>query len=350
VVGSQIGELLPAVAFLAAAVPLAALLGRLGFFDAIADTMAARGRPIPVALLWVLAAVTTIVLNLDTTVVLLTPLYLRLARRADVDPWPLVGIPLLLASLASSVLPVSNLTTLIAVEQLHLSVGDVLSTLAIPSLVACGVGWLMYRRRHPISLPVAPAGTADRRAWRVGGAVVAFLLVGFTAGAAVGIPAWVVALVGDVVLVGVTGWLPWRHLPILTIVGVLAVAAAVALVVPTSALHGWLDHDNALALVVVTASATAAADLVNNLPALLVGLGDRHAATWGTWAWLLGVNTGAVLLPLGALANLLWRRVLRTEELTTDLARYVRLTLPVALPALGAAAATLALERVVRGA
>ncbi len=47
--------------------------------------------------LWLLAAATTVVLNLDTTVVLLTPLYLRLARRVGVDPLPLAAIPLLLA-------------------------------------------------------------------------------------------------------------------------------------------------------------------------------------------------------------------------------------------------------------
>ena len=36
--------------------------------------------------LWALAAATTVVLNLDTTIVLLTPLYVRIARRADEDP------------------------------------------------------------------------------------------------------------------------------------------------------------------------------------------------------------------------------------------------------------------------
>ena len=72
-VADQWSSLWPALAFLLAGVPLAALLDRLGFFAAA-------------------AAVTTAVLNLDTTVVLLTPLYLRLARRAEVDPIPLVVI------------------------------------------------------------------------------------------------------------------------------------------------------------------------------------------------------------------------------------------------------------------
>lgn len=80
--GDQLSSLWPALAFLLAGVPLAALLDRIGFFDAVATVMTGRDREISVLGLWVLAALTTVVLNLDTTVVLLTPLYLwwRVAR------------------------------------------------------------------------------------------------------------------------------------------------------------------------------------------------------------------------------------------------------------------------------
>ena len=123
----NLSSLWPALAFLLAGVPLAALLERLGFFDAVAAALARGGeRDTPVAALWVLAALTTVVLNLDTTIVLLTPLYLQLARRSRVDPLPIVAIPLLLASLASSVLPISNLTTLIVVARLDVGVGEVI--------------------------------------------------------------------------------------------------------------------------------------------------------------------------------------------------------------------------------
>jgi|GEM_PF-3811592 Na+/H+ antiporter NhaD and related arsenite permeases len=109
--------------------------------------MTGRNREIPVLGLWALAALTIVVLNLDTTVVLLTPLYLRIARRVRVDPIALVAIPLLLASLASSVLPVSNLTTLIVVDRFHLGVGEVVAHLGLASAAATAVGWWAYRRR-----------------------------------------------------------------------------------------------------------------------------------------------------------------------------------------------------------
>jgi arsenical pump membrane protein len=345
----HLSTLVPALAFLLAAVPLAALLGRLGFFDAVVSTVASRTRSVPLGGLWVLAAITTVVLNLDTTIVLLTPLYLGLARRADVDPLPILAIPLLLACLASSVLPVSNLTTLVAVEQLHLSVADVVSHLALPSLVATTIAWFMYRRSHRDPLRVADTAPTDTRALAIGGAVVVALLVGFTLGPSVGLPSWLFASAADLVLVAVTRSVPWRSVPVATAALVAAVAALVAFLVPGDLVAGLVHRDAPLALLAITGVATVAANAVNNLPAMFVGLGDARHVTWGLWAWLLGVNAGAVLLPLGALANLLWHRILRSEGITLRWRAHLYLVLPVALPALAAAAATLALERALVG-
>ncbi|MCU1458429.1 MAG: Citrate transporter [Actinomycetia bacterium] len=347
-VGDQLTSLAPALAFLLAGVPLAALLERLGFFSSAAAVLGGRrGRDTPVLGLWVLACVTTVVLNLDTTVVLLTPLYLRLARRSDVDPLPVVAIPLLLASLASSVLPVSNLTTLIVVDRLHLGVGAVFAHLALPSLLAVTVGWFAYRRRFPTRLPAGAELPVDRRALRIGGIVVAAILVGFVVGPSFGIDPWMTAVAADVVLVIITRVLPWRSVPVLTAAGVAVVAALAALIVPQHALTGFLHHPAPLAVVGAGAVGAAAANVVNNLPALLLALDGVHRMTWGMWAWLLGVNAGAVLLPIGALANLLWLRILRADGLRLGFRRYVGVTVPIALPALVAALLTLGLERLV---
>lgn len=348
-VGGNLRAIAPALLFLCAGVPLAALLDRLGFFDSVAVAIQRRFAELPVAALWWLAAATTALLNLDTTVVLLTPLYIRLARRTGVDPLPLALVPLLLASLASSVLPVSNLTTLIATDRYDLGVGQVVAHLAPVSATASLVGWLAYRRRHPRRLPPSEVGEPDRTVLRIGGAVVAALLVGFVAGPAWGVPPWAVALAADVVLVVVTRWVPWREVPVRTAALVAAVAAAVAVAVPADALAGLLDRSSPAAVGAIVVGAAGAADVVNNLPALLVALDSATGPTWGFWAWLAGVNTGAVLVPLGALANLLWLRIVRDEGVDIDLRRYVSAVVPVAGPALLAAAACLGLERLLAG-
>jgi arsenical pump membrane protein len=340
----QLQSIAPALAFLLAGVPLAALLDRLGFFDAIATALGRRYAHIPVLALWILAALTTVVLNLDTTVVLLTPLYVRLARRAGIDPMPLATIPLVLASLASSVLPVSNLTTLIAVDQLGLTVRDVMTHLALPSAVACVVGWLVYRSRFATTIASPEAGDPDRAALRFGGAVVAALLVAFVVGPAWGVAPWIAVVAADVVLAVRTGFVPWRRLPVATTLVVLVIATAVLIAVPGDALADLLGSDRPVALVASAVTAAAAANVVNNLPTVLVAVDSVTSMTWGTWAWLLGANTGAVLLPMGALANLLWWRIARAEGLTVSLERHVRTVLPIAVPALAAAIAVLLVE------
>jgi arsenical pump membrane protein len=72
----------------------------------VARRLARPGRDLPVVALWALATVTTVVLNLDTTVVLLTPLYLRLARRAGVGLRAYLGavVPIALPALAAAAL------------------------------------------------------------------------------------------------------------------------------------------------------------------------------------------------------------------------------------------------------
>lgn len=346
-IADQWSALWPALAFLLAGVPLAELLDRVGFFSAAASVMLRRASPHRAVLgLWVLAALTTAVLNLDTTVVLLTPLALRLARQSGVDPVPLAAIPLLLASFASSVLPISNLTTLIAVQRFDLTAFDVLRHLALPSLAASVVGWLVYRRRHPTTLVAKVTTAPDRRALWIGGVVIAGLLVGFVAGPSFGIDAWVVALAADIVLMVMVRAAPWRDVPVGTAVLVAGIAAAVALAVPAGAPQAPFEHSDPAGVGLLAIAAGALANAVNNLPALLIGTDAVNQMTWSMWAWLLGVNVAAVLLPIGALANLLWLRIMRVEGVRVGLRRYLTISLPIGLPAAAAAIAVLVVERI----
>jgi arsenical pump membrane protein len=152
-------------------------------------------------------------------------------------------------------------------------------------------------------------------------------------------------VVADLVLVAVTRTVPWREVPIATAALVAAIAAAVAVIVPSEGIGSAVQDAGPAGLVVVAGSAAVAANAVNNLPALLVVVDGVDRTSWGVWAWLLGVNVGSVLVPLGALANLLWWRIARVEGVEVDLRRYVRTTVPVALPALVAAIAVLVAER-----
>jgi arsenical pump membrane protein len=94
-------------------------------------------------------------------------------------------------------------------------------------------------------------------------------------------------------------------------------------------------------LLAVAAVAALLANLVNNLPAVLLLLPAAAAAGPGTvLATLLGVNIGPNLTYVGSLATLLWRRLLHERDADPATAEFLRLgavTVPAAL------AATLAL-------
>jgi arsenical pump membrane protein len=90
-----------------------------------------------------------------------------------------------------------------------------------------------------------------------------------------------------------------------------------------------------LALLATAALAAAAANLINNLPAVLMLLPLAAPAGAGAvLAVLLGVNIGPNLTYTGSLATLLWRRVLREHDAEPALGEFTRLgllTVPLAL-------------------
>lgn len=209
----SIHPLLPPLTFLLFAVPLPLMLDRMGFFAAVAARVD-RGRD-PRLGLWILAAAVTTFLNLDAAVVLLTPLYIRIARRQGLNVRMLAFQPVLLASLASSTLPVSNLTNLIATSTLHLNAGQFLVRLALPTFVSVAVGWLAYRRLERGHVPGERLqDPIDRQALRNGAPVVAFVVLGFTAGDLVHVPAWVIAAIADLYLLARMREVRVRDLPV----------------------------------------------------------------------------------------------------------------------------------------
>lgn len=336
--GETVAPLVAPLAFVLAAVPLAVLLGELGFFTAVAALLVRRGGI--TGGLWIMAGLSVAVLNLDAAVVLLTPLYIEIARRAQLDPFALALQPALLALLASSPLPVSNLTNLIAAERTGATSLDFLTRLGPATIAACGVGWLAYRRsfrlRPPSSRPDEPV---ERLPLIIGGLVIAALITGFLFGEHVGLAPWKIALLADLVLAAVVRRLPWRSIPATTSVLVMSLgllAAGAAAEVPLTALVPF--DSTALGALLIVPAVAAVANLVNNLPvALLVLQAHPASVDCELWALLLGLNLGPGLLLSGSLSTLLWLDILRREEVSAGPKAFFQAGLRIVLPALLAA-------------
>jgi arsenical pump membrane protein len=326
----QLTELGPTVAFLAAILLLGYLAEVEGVFGWLGARLASGSRGSPGRLLgltFVAASATTAVLSLDATVVLLTPVVLATARLLAVRARPHVYACTHLANSASLVLPVSNLTNLLAFAASGLTFLGFAALMAVPWLVVIAVEYAAFRFwfRGDLAadpgLAVPPAPVADPPRFAL--AVLAATLGGFGVSSLSGVePVWV-ALAGAVAL-GARALVAGRTRPKallraadpLFCLFVLALGVVVEAVTENGlgdALTAVVPAEPTLpGLLGLAALAAVLANVVNNIPAtlvLLAVLGDAPAPGL-VLAVLIGVNVGPNLTYVGSLATLLWRRVL----------------------------------------
>jgi arsenical pump membrane protein len=321
---ATIRRILPLLLFLGTVIVLAELTAAAGFFDVIAVRVAglARGRYPALFVLCVLfATVTTTVLNLDTTAVLLTPVMLALARKVGIVAIPLAMTTVWLANTASLLLPVSNLTNLLAANRVALSPLEFASRMWAPQLASVTVTmvflWVFYWRRGARGVdrytPPPPHEPPDRVLfWVAALACLLFITVilavriplGFASAMAAALVVVAFAMRNRAVLR--LGLIPWRLLVFVT---------GLFLVVQTIGLHGLDKVTHALigsgggALGALRAAGTGAglSNAVNNLPAYVAGESvipfSHHTQLL---ALLIGTNVGPVITPWASLATLLW--------------------------------------------
>lgn len=130
----QVAGLSGVVAFLGAVLVLAKLCDDEGLFEAAGAAIARtpRGSHGLLRHVFVIAASITAVLSLDATVVLLTPVVLAAVRRLRTPVRPYAYATAHLANGASLLLPVSNLTNLLAFHTANLSFIDFTLVMALP--------------------------------------------------------------------------------------------------------------------------------------------------------------------------------------------------------------------------
>jgi arsenical pump membrane protein len=352
---TALGRLGPTVGFLAALLVLADGCRRAGVFDALGAAMAfgsrrrAGGARSLLAMVFLAAAGTTAVLSLDATIVLLTPIVFATAARLPTSPRPHVYACSHLANSASLLLPVSNLTNLLAFAASGVSFTRFAALMALPWLVAIAAEWVVLSRVFADDLrqagaPVDGRGTEpapDLPAFAL--VVIALTLVGFGISSLVGIaPVWF-ATAGAVVL---TVRRPPESVTALVSAAeptFLAFVLALGVVVSAAGNHGLssvvdslLPHGASLpALLGVAAVSAVLANLVNNLPATLIIVAVVSSSAPGAvLAMLIGVNVGPNLTYVGSLATLLWRRIVHAHDEDVDTREFLKLgalTVPVTL-------------------
>lgn len=354
----------PVVAFLASILVVADICARAGLFVAAARfaQTASGGRPDRLLLgVFVLAAGVTTVFSLDATVVLLTPVVIGAAVALGTSSRPGAYACLRMANSASLLLPVSNLTNLLAMPYLGLTFGGFAVVMAPVLVVVLVVEYVVLRlmfRRELVDTPGVSDSPGhagpDPAVPRLPLVAVAVMLVGFAALSPSGVdPFWVSGVVAAVLaawahrrgLITVREAVHASHPSFAVFVLCLGVVVAaisagfvgdaVADLLPDTTSYG--------ALLLIALIATALANLLTNLSAtLLVVPLVAPLGTTAVLAALLGLNIGSGLTYTGSLANLLWRRGLVRQGERPGMVDFHRLSLVATPLTLFAAVTTLA--------
>ncbi|MFI9409160.1 ArsB/NhaD family transporter [Nocardia gamkensis] len=352
----------PLLLFLASVIVLAELTRQAKVFDVIAHRLAILGRghyPALFGLCVLFASATTIVLNLDTTAVLIAPVMLALAAPARIPPLPLAMTTLWLANTASLLLPVSNLTNLLAADRVALTATGFAAKMWAPQLVSIAATmvclWLWYWRRgrrdadrYVPPEPIRPANFRERSLLlATAGACSLFVIAIPLVGDRIGIAATLAALIAVAAFAIFDraalrlSLIPWRLL--VFVVGLFLVVPTLSRFGLADAMHALIGTDSGASGAFRAAAAGAGlSNIANNLPAYTAGEaviprqnGDQLLGL------LIGTNIGSIVTPWASLATLLCLEFCRMHDVRVPMKRFVLTGLVLAVTATAGAVAAL---------
>ncbi|MCU1509108.1 MAG: arsenic transporter [Glaciihabitans sp.] len=333
----------PVLLFVVAITVVTELAADAGLFTVVAERLAQWGLD-RAWLLWIfvvlLASASTIFLSLDTTAVLLTPVVVLLARHIGLPPVPFALTTVWLANSASLLLPVSNLTNLLAqraggiggpAEFAALLAGPAIVSIVVPSVILFVVFRRSLLQRYEVRERTQPA---DRVLLVASAVVVIALLPALVSGIAV----WIPAVAGALILVAFFlvrrrtalrfGLVPWQLVLLASgLFVVIEAAHGLGLGTVLSAAAG--TGAEPLDLLRVSGLGAVSANAIDNLPAYLALEPVAAQDPVRLAALLIGVNVGPLITPWASLATLLWHQRLTALGVDISWRRYMLLGLVV---------------------
>lgn len=303
------------------------LVGFVAHREGVFEFVAARLARVPggftalYAASMVLVAIVTVLLNLDTSVVFLTPILIYIARNRGANEEMFLYGCVFMSNAASLLLPGSNLTNLIVLRSEHVS-GTVFLVRELPPwLVAVTVTGIFVRltfrahgdNDHMSHNPSVAPGVVG---WI--GPVAALLLILFLRDPAVPVLVLGVLLVTIRLLKRKESLKEIaRSVDFGSLAGIFGIAVALgAIAISWPAPRHLMSVANAWETAGVGA---VAAVVLNNLPAAVL-LGSGHPAH--PRALLLGLNIGPNLAVTGSLSALLWFQAARSVGAKPSIRRY----------------------------
>ncbi|MDQ0973990.1 arsenical pump membrane protein [Neobacillus niacini] len=365
-----------------ATIVMAIVLESFGFFNWVAEKLAAKAKGSGIRLFWyvnLLCFLMTLFFNNDGSILITTPILVMLLNNMGLKnhqkiPYLLSGG--LIATASSAPIGVSNIVNLIALKivdmdlYLHTAMMFVPATLGLLLLV--GLLFLRFKKVIPKTVPIkvsgltrksyhplkpSPAYSTERERSRFMRNVLLFVFavrLSLFAASYFAIPVSLMAVIGSLVLLG-WRWVylkispvdmlkktPWYILVFafsmyVIIYGLNNIGLTNMLIdYMRPMVQGSLLH----ASVMMGALLTVLSNIFNNHPALMVGTLTLMnmdlsplALKISYLANVIGSDMGSLLLPMGTLATLMWMHIVRKGKVMITWWEYVKITFVVIPPA-----------------
>jgi len=343
---------------------------RSGLFDLLARSVATAaggdGRRL-FAYLFACGTVTGMFFTNDAAVLIFTPLVFQLVEQIQDDSWTLKNkIPfyfavLYVANLVGA-LVTSNPINIVVASLFHISFAEYARWMFLPALASILVTFggirIFFRRSIPRSYALPPPrvrGSRDMRRLLLCVAVLSATLAGFFSQGWTGLPTWLIAFSGAVILLGIDASIGKGN-PVRILRGVswdvLAFVVGIFIVV-LGLRNAGLTRQIGLLLSDLAGRGTSTMTLGTGLLAgLFSSIMNNHPTAYMMgWAIrdlslpplqvkalalsaLIGGDLGPKMLPIGSLAALIWFRLLRNRGVSIPYSLYIRIGVPVTLLAI----------------
>jgi arsenical pump membrane protein len=276
---------------------------------------------------FLLGAVVTALLSLDTTAVMLTPVVMAFVTRLKLEAKPFLFACAFVANTGSLLLQVSNLTNLLFAGAFHWSFFAFTLRMALPQILVLALNLFLFRWLFRSSLPDSfqaeelpkPGDVVrDEGFFRTATLIFLAVILGYFVGAALHVPPYVFAISGAVLLLGVglrAGWvrlgivreISWSVFPF--VIGLFVVIRAMENLGLTQLVgRGFAAGGGSKVLTVLigTFGAGVGSNVVNNIPMALLSISSlRNGGDLIRYAALIGCNIGPNLTVAGSLATML---------------------------------------------
>ncbi len=302
-----------------------------------------------------LGALITAFFSNDATALILTPLVFSIVKRHNLNPLPYVFACAFIANSASMLLPVSNPVNLLAVEKFHITLGQYLKFLLLPSLLVIGSNLILFRwifRKDIFTVnrndTLEELLKIDRFFLAVSIGILLTAL-GYILVSLYGLPLAYPALGGAVILLGcgfgskrikiktVASGISWSIFLFIFALALLVKglenAGLIKIIADELAIlaaHGPLQ-----ALFSVTVGTALGSNLINNWSMMMVSvssLGTMSAQSAAfdnslVYGAIMGADIGPNLTIVGSLSSMLWLVLLRQRGLNIRPMQYIKLGL-----------------------